>query len=389
MTTESSSGAFAKLMRKEWLAAPLLFLASALILSLVYLQYNFSGKWLSGAEPLYWSGNALTLSKGQGYPGKDKLVIEGLEGPVAIAALSMPAFRAEDFAIVHWTVTGMTPGVEVEFLWRTAGNRVFMRRPVWTGDVATPMQMAEDRNWRGQIIGLALVLKGNLAAPITIKGVSLLSARAALPIMIKRWFVLERWRGTSIHFMNEDAFEQDIAPVPAIAAIILLALALYWGLAKYKIAPLHVAVVWGVVFLGWLALDVRWQTNLLRQLDLTRQQFAGKSWEGKHLAAEDGALFDFMRQVKAKLPAASGRILYFSDDEFLRVRGSYHLYPGNVLARNDLPKAVQFRAGDTIVLYAKKGVKYYPSRHELAWDDQSLQVEPLMLAEGNAVLRVH
>jgi hypothetical protein len=291
-----------------------------------------------------------------------------------------------------------------------------------------------------------------LATPLTINGVSLLSARAALPIMIKRWFALDRWQATSINFMDGDAVEQDIAPVPAIAAIILLALALYWGLVKYKIARLskfvhdtdigkavdgitppspqpspaqagegvyslapgnggrrglgpegrgegeerqafsrisiNVAVVWGVVFLGWFALDIRWQTNLLRQLDLTRQQFAGKSWEGKHLAAEDGALFDFVRQAKAKLPAASGRILYFSDDNFLRGRGAYHLYPRNVLAGNDLPKAVQFRAGDTIVLYAKKGVKYYPSRQVLAWDDQSLQVETLMLAEGNAVLRV-
>jgi len=442
MTTESSSGTFAKLMHKEWLAAPLLFLASALILSLVYLQYNFSGKWLSGAEPLNWGGNALTLSKGQGYSGKDKLVIEGLEGEVAVASLSMPGFRAEDYPFVNWVATDAGPGVEMEFLWRTEGNRVFKRQLFWTGDAAAPLQMAEDKNWRGQIIGLALVVKGSLAAPITIKGVSLLSARAALPIMIKRWFVLDRWQATSINFMDGDAVEQDIAPVPAITAITLLALALYWGLAKFvqvtdipkavagitppspqpsgprpeeavpssrlrgrgglgpegqgegekrqafSLISINVAAVLGVVFLGWFALDIRWQANLLRQLDLTRQQFAGKSWEGKHLAAEDGALFDFMRQAKAKLPAASGRILYFSDDNFLRGRGAYHLYPRNVLAGNDLPKAVQFRAGDTIVLYAKKSVKYYPSRQVLAWDGQSLQVEPLMLVRGNAVFRV-
>ena len=150
----------------------------------------------------------------------------------------------------------------------------------------------------------------------------------------------------------------------------------------------NIAVVWGVVFLGWLALDARWQTNLLRQLDLTRQQFAGKSWEEKHLAAEDGALFNFMQQAKAKLPAASGRVLYFSDDDFLRGRGAYHLYPRNVLAGNALPKAAQLRAGDIIVLYAKKSVKYYPARQMLAWDDQSLTVDMLLLTAGNAVFRV-
>ena len=147
-------------------------------------------------------------------------------------------------------------------------------------------------------------------------------------------------------------------------------------------------MVLGLVFLGWFALDMRWQTNLLRQLDLTRQQFAGKSWKQKHLAAEDGALFDFMQQAKSKLPAAPGRILYFSDDDLLRGRGAYHLLPRNVLASNYLPKAAQFRAGDTIVLYAKKGVKHDPSRQVLAWDDQSLQVELLMLAKGSAVFTV-
>jgi hypothetical protein len=33
-------------------------------------------------------------------------------------------------------------------------------------------------------------------------------------------------------------------------------------------------------------------------------------------------------------------------------------------------------------------VKYEPSRQVLTWDDQSLQVEPLMLIDRNAVLRV-
>ena len=375
-------------MHKEWLAAPLLFLASALILSIVYLQYNFSGKWLSGVEPLNWSGNALSLSKGQGFSGKDKLVIEGLEGQTAVAALSTPGFRAEDFAIVHWTATSATPGVEMEFLWRTSEERVFKRPVTWAGNVTMPLDMAEDKNWRGRIVGLALVVKGSMASPITIKGVSLLSARAALLITIKRWFLLDGWQGSSINFVDGDAIEQNIAPVAAIAAILLLAFALCWGLAKYKIAPLNVAVLWGMVFLGWFVLDMRWQTNLLRQLDLTRQQFAGKSWEEKHLAAEDGALFHFMQQAKAKLPASSGRILYFSDDSFLRGKGAYHLLPHNVLASNALPRSTQFKAGDTIVLYAKTNVKYHTARQMLAWDDQTLPAEMLMFASGNAVLRV-
>ncbi len=207
--------------------------------------------------------------------------------------------------------------------------------------------------------------------------------------MLERWFALDGWRGTSEHFLDEGAIDQDVPFVLAIASLLLLALALYLILAKNKILPLSFAVVWGMVFFGWFMLDARWQSNLFRQLDLTRHQFAGKTWEGKHLAAEDGALFDFMRKVKAKLPPATARILYFSDNAHSRGKGAYYLYPHNVLVRNDLPPAPQIKTGDYIALFAKKGVKYDRSHQLLMWGDgRSIKADLLFLSEGNAMFKV-
>ncbi|MGB4922605.1 MAG: hypothetical protein WBO98_00205, partial [Candidatus Nitrotoga sp.] len=60
-----------------------------------------------------------------------------------------------------------------------------------------------------------------------------------------------------------------------------------------------------------------------------------------------------------------------------------------VLARNDLPSASQVKTGDYIALFAKKGVKYDPSHQLLMWGDgQSLKVDLLFLAEGNALFKV-
>ena len=386
------SASSTQLLRREWLAAPLLLLASALLLLLVYLQYNQPGKWISSAKPLSWSGEALTLVKGQGHSGKGKLVIEGLsEQGMAVATLSPTAFRAEDYRYMNWTITGAVTGVQMEFLWRTAENRVFVRPLVWVGNTSVPLRIADDENWRGQIVGLALVVKGQLTAPVLLKSVSLqpASARGELTNMLERWLALDGWRGTSEHFLDESAIDQDVPFVLAIASLLLLALALYLILAIAKIMPLNIAVVWGMVLLGWFMLDARWQSNLFRQLDLTRQQFAGKTWEGKHLAAEDGALFDFMRKVKAKLPPATARILYFSDGAHSRGKGAYYLYPHNVLVRNDLPPAPQIKTGDYIALFAKKGVKYDRSHQLLMWGDgQSLKVDLLFLAEGNALFKV-
>jgi len=382
-----------KVLRQEWLAAPMLLLASALILSIIFLQDKWTGKWMSSAKPLIWNGAELTLIKGRGYSDQDKLVIKKLtKQGIAVASLSPPTFQAEDYSAINLSVSGATPGVKMEFLWRTAENRVFVRPLIWANQTLQPLEMAVDKNWRGQIIDLAIVVKGTLTEPLLINGVSLgtVSLPVALSNMLKKWFTLDRWQGTSIHFLDGDAIDKNINPLLAIAAIVCLALALNLILAITKIMPLNVAMAWGIIFLGWFILDVRWQANLFQQLELTHQQFAGKTWEEKHLVAEDNALFDFVRNVKAKLPTATGRILYFSDDAYSRGKGAYHFYPQNVLARNHLPPASQIKTGDYIALFAKKGVKYDRSQQLLIWGDgQSLKADLLLFAKGNALFKVH
>jgi hypothetical protein len=382
-----------KILRREWLAVSLLFFASTLILSLVYLHYNWPGKWISSTKPLRWNGAALTLNKGQGYSDQGKLIMKELaDQGIAVASLSPPVFQAKNYSTIIWSVSGATPSVEMEFLWRTAENRVFVRPLVWAANILEPLEIAEDENWRGQIIDLAIIVKGTLATPIIVNGVSLESASlpGALPNMVKKWFAFDQWQGTSINFVDEDAIDKNVPPVLAVAVIILLALALNLILAIAKIIPLNIAMVGGMVLLGWFILDIRWQANLFQQLELTHQQFSGKTWEDKHLAAKDGTLFDFMRKVKAKLPPpATARILYFSDDAYSRGKGAYHLYPHNVLVRNVLPPASQIKTGDYIALFEKKGVKYDRSHQLLIWGDgQSLKADLLFLSEGNALFKV-
>ena len=93
---EPHSAPYKKILRQEWLAAPLLFFASALILSLVYLHYNWPGKWMSSTQPLSWNGAALTMSKGQGYSDQGKLVIKELTNQgIAVATLIPTRFSGK------------------------------------------------------------------------------------------------------------------------------------------------------------------------------------------------------------------------------------------------------------------------------------------------------
>lgn len=389
---ESSSIFFTKFLRNGWLFVPLWLLVGVLILLFAYFQYNWPGKLTSVAQTLSWSGEALTLGKGRGHVEQNKLVIEELKKQdVAVVMLPTLALRAEDYVYVNWTVTNVPPDVELELLWRTADNRAFMRPALLTSGSVASLRVTEDENWRGQIVSLALVVKGPLAAPIAISGVTLepASYQGVLLHKIKRWLEFEPWQGTSINFVGGNATEQSTPPVWVVAMIILLALIPYLILVKIKIQPMNIAVVWGVVFLGWFVLDARWQLNLFRQTYLTYQQLAGKSWEDKHLAADDGPLFNFMQQIKAKLQPTQSRVFLFADDEYTYRRGAYHLLPLNVFSRRDLLAAGQFKSGDFIVIIGKDEVEYDPPSHLLKWgSQQQLKADLLLLAANNVLLRV-
>jgi hypothetical protein len=393
---ESPSTLAAELPRKLWLAPPMLILAAGLVLVAIYLQFIWPGNWMSSAEPLGWKGSALNLTKGQGYKGQGTLAIEALtdqgEQSVAVAAFSPKTFRAKDYSTVSWVVTGMQPGVKLVFLWHTAENsgRLNTRPLVATKAGLAPLDMSSDADWKGQILGIALLAKGQLDAPITIQSVSIKpgSALGALAKVSDRWFTPEGWQGSSINFLDADAVDQDAPLVAAVAALVFLALALYFLLVRINFLRAHVVVAWCVVFLGWFALDARWQWNMLRQLDSTRQQYAGKSSEDKHRAT-DGGLFEFMQQVNAKLPADAGRVVYFSDDAYARGKGAYYLYPRNVMASNDAAVVAKLRAGDYVAVFAGKDMKYDAARQSFVWGNlKPLAGDLLMSVAGNFLLRV-
>lgn len=380
---------------KPWRAVLLSLLASVLVISLIYLQYSAQGKWVSSAKLLSWNGEALTLIKGSGYANQGKLVIDALaEQGVAIASMTTPVIKAEDYPYVNWAIDGLAPSVEIEFLWRTAENRTFARPLVLTRNGIASLKMASDENWHGQIVSFALMVKGRLDKPIVVMSVSLkpTSAWETLKWTLGEWLTPDGWKGTSINFVDGNALDQDVPLVVAVAAWIFLALALYLISAKLNLINSSVAAVWGIIFLGWFVLDARWQWNLFKQLGDTYQQYAGKTWENKHLSAEDGALFNFMLQVKTKLPSVPSRVMFFTDDAYLRGRGAYHLYPHNVWARHEILPAKYFKSGDFVILFAfeKKEVVYNPAQHTLTWDEsQLLRADMLMFSAGNALFKVH
>lgn len=387
--TETFSTLPSQSPHKKYPVAALLFALGFLTLFVASLQYYWPGQWWGGGATLTWQGDALSLVKGRGYSIRGELRIDGLaESGVALATLSPQAFRAEDYPAMHWSVSSDRPNAKAEFLWRTSENpeRVFARQLEWAGNSVAPLHMAGDSNWRGHIMELMLIVREPLDAPLSIEA---LSAESPLGIVRREWFGTEPWLGTSINFAGNTNARQWLAPLPFSAAALGLALLGYAVMVWRKILAPDIRIILALVFMAWFALDMRWQFDLWHKLGLTQERYAGKSWEEKRLAADDGALFGLMQQIRAKLPSTQPRVFLFADDKYIRGRGAYHLYPFNVLSKRDLLPAREYKPGDFIVILGKDEVEFDPAQHLLKWGKgQRLSADLLLLAENNVLLRV-
>ncbi|HZI84573.1 MAG TPA: hypothetical protein VFF44_11720, partial [Casimicrobiaceae bacterium] len=120
--------------------------------------------------------------------------------------------------------------------------------------------------------------------------------------------------------------------------------------------------------------------------------YGGKTWEQRHLAAEDGALFAFIDRVRNKLPPPPARIFMAADVPYLRARGAYHLYPYNVYydpASTAIPPPGEVRKGDYLVVYQRRGVQYDTAEQRLRWDAYApVSADLLITAPGAALFQI-
>ena len=144
--------------------------------------------------------------------------------------------------------------------------------------------------------------------------------------------------------------------------------------------------------LGWLALDLRWQWDLGQRLAQTARDFAGRSEEERRLAALDGQLYRFLREVRQRLPEQPVRLFIVSADPagFWAGRARYHLLPHNGYAGfARLPPPDQARAGDYVLILAPlANVEYDAERRILRGDGMQLPVEVAHFATQGALFRV-
>jgi hypothetical protein len=284
--------------------------------------------------------------------------------------------------------------------------------PVEAGRLA-PLDLQHDAHWIGRIKGLALALHGPLGAPVSVRGVVARPGDAfeTLGNRYREWTTFRPWSGTSINTVPGGADAQAL-PLPLLlAAAIAVSAVVLFALARHRVTvwatgraiatatatatatrTATAAAVIAITLAAWLVLDAHWAVSLLRQVRATAQQFAGKDWRERHLAATDGALFAFIDKARTILPAGPARVFVIADADYLRARAAYHLYPYNawyVPLANLLPPVNRLHQGDWIVVYQRRGVEYDAALHRLRWEGGvTIPAELRLLDHGGALFEV-
>jgi hypothetical protein len=255
--------------------------------------------------------------------------------------------------------------------------------------------MVKNPDWVGRITGVALAVRGPLAAPVRIYGVAMKSGGVVgqLGDLGGEWFAFEPWSGASINTITGGADVQDL-PLPTLVVVAaILAAGIWFALALRSRRTDALPVVLAVLFVvAWLVVDVQWMSNLARQTTETRAQFGGKDLRERHVAMEDGPLYQFIEKASAKLPAPPVRVFVVAEAGYFRGRAAYHLYPHNVYfdpRENTVPPVSALRPGDFVLVYQRRGVQYNADDRKLRFEGgEPVAAEPVLVEPGAALFRV-
>jgi hypothetical protein len=364
-----------------------------------YLAMTIPGAWFSAARTKDFDAKALAVAVGNGSIDGDALVVAPADASGTIIVTLAVSVSAGDYSGVAWRVSGLPPGTEARLLWRSEfkKGRTFTLAIPTEGDRLAPVVTARDPNWIGPLNGIALALRLLVSEPVSVAGVALdpMTLRSQVAGRVRDWSTFEAWNGASINTVVGGADLQEL-PLPVLLALAaIFATATTVALARWRPhwigagLPLALALMFVT---AWLLLDARFQWNLARQVVVTARTYAGKDWHEKHVAAEDGPLFEFIEKVRAKLPPPPARVFMVAEAHYFRGRGAYHLYPYNVYFNpwtNMIPPASAMRSGDYIVVYQRRGIQYDNAQGMLRWDGgPPIAAEPLVVEPGAALFRI-
>lgn len=277
------------------------------------------------------------------------------------------AFDAAQYSYLTYQLQSSSALVDVSLTWRRADTptEVFRKHLVANPALPALADLSSEADWRGRIQELGLhVVPSHPDTRVAVSGLALepWSQQRALVATLSQWLEFRGWTHRSLNYLRGHPGEEGVSPMPYAAAWSVLA-ALILLLVRMLGGTLTGTAYAVVFFVPWIAVDMLWQRELLAQLQLTREQFQGKTLEQKHLADEDSAIYRYAKRLKRDvLPDEPARI-FIADDttghDYTRLKTHYYLLPHNVYNFGSGAPRPAIRRGDYILVLADNADPVY------------------------------
>lgn len=373
-----------------------IFIAAIVLTLAAYLVATVPGSWFPSEPERSWSADNIALARGSGSVENGEWVIRAPDASGIVLLSTQTNFRSSDYRAIQWVALGVPANAEASLLWRNdyePGKLNTRRMVVEAGRLR--LAVIDDPAWIGTITGVALVIRGPLAEPLRIRGVSArpMGAWSVLRDRVREWLAFEGWTGTSINTVVGGADVQDF-PLPWVLAIACAVAVIASVLMRWHNRPHSAAVVTLAIagVLAWAILDLRWSIALARQSAVTSSLYGSRDATERHDAAEDAELYEFVQKAKAAMPAEPVRVFVVADAHYFRGRAAYHFYPENVYfdpRADTIPPASVMRAGDWLFVYRRVGIQYDRAHQMLRWNgDQTHAAELKLVGPRGALFRL-
>ena len=151
-----------------------LFAFAVVALFAAFTVASIPDAWFPAAGVRTIAPRDLALTRGTGALDRAALVVAAADGTGMALVTANTDFRSADYPVVAWEGSHFADNADVRFLWRTdvaPGKLNTIAVPVVAGRLL-PVTMAGNPDWIGRVTGIALVVRGPLARPVRIEGVS-------------------------------------------------------------------------------------------------------------------------------------------------------------------------------------------------------------------------
>ena len=347
--------------------------------------------------------STITLGVDQKAPvaslGQGKLTPAGYEvtvstdGGVAVAVWpSVP----EDLGarpIIRCECIALRPDADLRLIWRRDDrpNILFSARIEHELATTRPLDLSTNPNWTGRITGIGVAMRGYAGDLLQVRGITAHRAGTAARIasLVDDWQSKRPWDGQSINLIIVGSPDRALSPVVVVAILAAIGLLLLSRTRPSTRAATGIALCLGAV--AWIALDLRWQLDLVSKVSKTLHEYGTGSIEERWRAAPDGDIYMLATAVKHKASGSGERAFVFGDEPYTRGRAAYHLLPLPVYydaVAGTLPDGKALRPGDFVLMLWTRQVRFDTQASRLVWENGNVHVAPLASVHGMTAFQV-